>query len=209
MTIRNDDVYDLDVLKTWTSEACVYDNHHLRRTIKQHLNFQALRANKTPCIINATDIVKWQTKQFVLNELSDDDIVSALIYSTSVPVAFPQHDGLVDGALIDNYPIYDALSDHVDRIVLISASTPEPRAIKNVADIIDVTISLLLYNQLSVAKRAVAIFNSPVDLIVVEPQSPTGIPLLGFSDLGDKIKRAGYIEWGYQLGMAKLKDLKV
>lgn len=217
LTIRNKDIYSWAPWKLFTKEACLFDNAPLRKTLESNLNCQALRDfckdGNGPILANITDLTKWHDIEPNLCVLNDEDIIDAIIKSTSVPGAFPVLDNCVDGGVVDNYPIFDALAQQVDRIILISTSAVEIAPVHNIRDILSQFISITMYNQLSSAKRMLELVHlkNPdiqlTELIIVEPKTPLNIGLLDADHLGTVEQREAFIKIGYDLTMEALKDI--
>jgi predicted acylesterase/phospholipase RssA len=134
-------------------------------------------------------------------------MLDSIIKSTAVPVAFPLKDGCIDGGCVRNYPIVDALGQQVDEIILVVTATIEPKPIGNIFDIIGQFISIVLYNQLTEAKKLLELvyIQNPnmrlAKLIVIQPDKPTNIGLLNIDKIGNREQRQAFIDSGYNLAM--------
>lgn len=210
--VKNKDVYTWAPWKLWTKEASLYDNAPLRKTLKSILNFDKIRANAANgkfFIANVCDLSQWSDQNLVVeSHHTDEQIINTIVTSTAVPCLFPYQYNCVDGGIVDNYPLFDALAKHVDRVIMFVTSTKDPRPVNNVKDMFAQIFSLLMYNQFQVATRALTIFPTTTEVIIIQVEHNTAIPLLGFDDLGDRAKRQSYIDLGYRLAMDKLSKLK-
>lgn len=208
LEIQEHEVFKDAPWEALTKSECLLDNSPLRNTIKKHLDCAALRAAGKSCKVNTTDLATWTIKQFELTQLSDDEILDAILISTSIPVAFPQRNGLVDGGVVDDYPVLDALAEQADQIILLVANTQQPESPKNLKEMIGQFISISIGNQLTSLKRSLELLSAKAQIIIVEPDKPTGISVLGFNDLGDKVQRQAHIDNGYQIAFPVLAGLE-
>ena len=209
LKVRNKDIYSLAPWKLMTKDACVLDNAPLRKLLKSRLDTGKLRMNPKKCIVNATDTRTWKAKSFELSKLSPDAIIDAIVASTSVPVAFPRRNGLIDGGTVDNYPIMDAVTDQVDRIILFTPSMVEPIEVKNALGALNEFISITLYSQMLNQLRAMAALKSHVELVVIQPQQPVNIGLLDFSAIPSIAIRREVIDAARRQALARLKLCRV
>jgi predicted acylesterase/phospholipase RssA len=218
LKLKNKDIYKINlgsILNLFNDKASIMDNSPLRNTIKNTLDFKTLRAYSKPVLVNVTNTETWEDEEIDLTKCnSDEEVLDALIKTTSVPLAFPNFKGYCDGGVVDNYPIFDAIAQQVDQIIMVITSTKEPKPIKNGKDMASQFVSIVLFNQLQSALRILELVHikNPniqlTELIKVMPSKPLGINLLDADGLGDINQRKGYIHQGYMDTVAALKEIK-
>lgn len=213
LKVRTKDIYTKNWLKFFGPAACIYDNKPLIKLLTNNLNPAAVRQFQGTVLVNITDLTTWQDMEMDLTKLDDAGILDAIIKSTSVPGAFPIRDNCVDGAVVDNFPIMDAIAQQVDRIILISTSSVTPTKIKSGMDLIGQLIGIVIYNQLLEAQRMLELVHlkNPAieltELIVIEPPIPPNVTLLDADGLGTVAERTAMIKSAYDFTMDKLSGI--
>lgn len=212
MTIKNRDVHRWAGLKVFTEKAYYYNNAPLRKTISNFLDTDAIKENirdGRECLVNVCDLKTWSDMNIIFNEeMTHDEIVESIIASTAVPCAFPYEHGVCDGGIVENYGLFDALAQNVDRVIMFVTTTKNPGKVHNIKDMLGEMISLMLYNQFQTAMRAVELFKSTTEIHVVQVPHTPNIPLLDFNKMGSKKQREEYIAMGYDCAMSVLSTLK-
>jgi predicted acylesterase/phospholipase RssA len=207
LKVRNKDVFSLAPWKALGSEACFLDNAPLRKSLASILKCENIRANPVSCVVNATSLLTWSVQQYELGKLNDADMIEAILTSTAVPAAFPKKQGLVDGGVCDDYPVWQGLADNVDRVVVFIPSTKECADQSGVKNLVMSLFSIMIYNQLEDVLRAISLMKTNTEFVFVQPPAPVNIGLLDFDGLGTPTQRAAYIEYGFQLAAEKLQKL--
>lgn len=208
LTIKNKNVYHWDLLNAFNSKASILSNAPLRKVLTKLLNPAKIRANTSAtCKVIATDLATWNAKSFDLTKLTDEEIINALMASTAVPVAFPCVDYLVDGGVVDDYPVYDALAEEVDRIVVFNTSNLQPRPINNILDMIGQIIGLSFYGQFISTFKGLEVLKPKAEIVLIQVQEATGIPLLDFDALGKPEQRQKLIDNAYTLASTAISKL--
>lgn len=208
MTIKDSDVYSSNYLKAFGHQACIYDNAGLRKLLKDNLDFKALAAFPKPVTIYAADLHTWGARKYELNKLTPDEVVEAIIASSAVPVFFPCNNGLVDGGVVNDYPIADAFSSKADRMILCTAATVEPSIPANALQMGEKVISIFIYNQLTLTLNLLSVLNPQFPFFVIQPETPLNIGLLDFSGLGSKEERKALMDSAKALAKVRLAAIK-
>ena len=147
---------DLLAAPTWTY---LYDTHQLLQTLSDHVDFNALNANKTAFVITAVDVESGVLTRFTNQKVGDTDPTAIephhVLASGSIPPQFPwtdisASDNTVhhywDGGIVDNTPLGDAIdafsSDPgVTRLLVIMNLFPQtaslPRSLTQVNERLD------------------------------------------------------------------------
>ena len=110
---------DLLAAPTWTY---LYETHQLLETLSEHVDFDALNANKTAFVITAVDVESGVLTRFTNQKVGDTEPTTIephhVLASGSIPPQFPWTDisagaGNVchywDGGIVDNTPLGDAI----------------------------------------------------------------------------------------------------
>lgn len=212
LTIKNSELYSLAPWKAFTKEACLLDNTPLRNLLTKNLDCGAVRKFGKPVLVNVTNVSNWQSQEIDLVNLDDEAMIDALLATTSVPGAFPVHNNFVDGGVTENFPIIDALGQQCDRIILVVTATIDPTPINNLKDMIAQMVSVSLYNQLSMSQRMLELvyLKNPelklTELITIQPNKPTNIPLLDIDGISLE-RRKAYMKEGTDLALKVLKNV--
>src|SRR5215472_4380443 len=147
---------DLLAAPTWTY---LYDTHQLLQTLSDHVDFNALNANKTAFVITAVDVESGVLTRFTNQKVGDTEPTTIephhVLASGSIPPQFPwtdigSSDGNVhhywDGGIVDNTPLGDAIdafsSDAgVTRLLVVMNLFPQtaslPRSLTQVNERLD------------------------------------------------------------------------
>jgi NTE family protein len=147
---------DLLAAPTWTY---LYETHQLLETLSEHVDFDALNANKTAFVITAVDVESGVLTRFTNQKVGDTEPTTIephhVLASGSIPPQFPwtdisARDGKVhhywDGGIVDNTPLGDAIdafsSDPgVTRLLVVMNLFPQtaslPRSLTQVNERLD------------------------------------------------------------------------
>ena len=147
---------DLLAAPTWTY---LYETHQLLETLSEHVDFDALNANKTAFVITAVDVESGVLTRFTNQKVGDTEPTTIgphhVLASGSIPPQFPWTDisagaGNVchywDGGIVDNTPLGDAIdafsSDPgVTRLLVVMNLFPQtaslPRSLTQVNERLD------------------------------------------------------------------------
>jgi predicted acylesterase/phospholipase RssA len=147
---------DLLAAPTWTY---LYETHQLLETLSEHVDFDALNANKTAFVITAVDVASGVLTRFTNQKVGDTEPTTIephhVLASGSIPPQFPwtdisAGDGNVchywDGGIVDNTPLGDAIdafsSDPgVTRLLVVMNLFPQtaslPRSLTQVNERLD------------------------------------------------------------------------
>jgi predicted acylesterase/phospholipase RssA len=191
------------------SRLCFLDNAPLRKLLTRNLNCAAVRAAGKSCVVNITDLKTWTIKQYELTRLDNADMIEAIVISTSLPIAFAQSNGLVDGGVLRTYPLYDGLASRADRVIIFIPTKAAPFRPRNLKQMIEVYLLATVNNQLQSLQLALEYLSSKAEIIVVQVKKPTGIGLLNFDALGNAGQRQSYIELGYEIAKDALAGIPV
>lgn len=108
-------------------KSSLYDSTPLRRLIERHVDLPALRASSYDVYVHATLL---GTKQQVVFTNEDDDFLTGVYASASVPGAFPpvawRGRWLVDGGTVDNSPIRTCIKAGAEMITVIHLDDEMP-----------------------------------------------------------------------------------
>ena len=155
-TIQTPNVYRSDPSTWWRaggSSASLYDPAPLLRTIRRYVGAAVVPRLDLKFQISATDILCEQADTREFAQLADPALF--LLASASVPVFFPpvEYEGrlLVDGGVLNNYQVAQAIRDGAETIVILSPSIWSPRdrrSIRNAASMLSATISAAMHGYL-------------------------------------------------------------
>lgn len=210
LTCHDKDVFHFQPWRLFdVNSLSILSNTPLKQLLKKHLDCAAIRASGKSCTVNVSNLKTWSCIQYELAELSDDDIIQAIVMSTAIPIAFPHSKGLVDGGVLRDYPVLNAFAEKADRIVLFVPNSMTPaKNLNNIVDMINACVAAQLNNQLISLKQTLQFCPPQAEMIIIEPLVSTGIGLLNFDALGSVVKRQGYIDIGYKTAKAVLDRLK-
>lgn len=205
LTARDRDVFNDTPWELFGAGMCLLDNSPLRKLLQEKLDCNALRKAGKSCIANVSDLGSATVREYELTTLDDADLIQAIIMSTSIPLAFAQTHGLVDGGVLRNYPLLNGLAEKADRVIVFVPNTFTPAEPTNIKDLIGAYVSASLTNQLNSLEYSLQYLKANAETYIVQMTEPTGIGLLDFDGLGSLEKRQAYIELGYQTALKALK----
>lgn len=229
LRIKNSDVFTwnpfMNVLSPFNGNSCLFDSTPLFKLIQKLVNPALLFDNQTPFYINTTDLKAWAPLSIEIRDIPTTELHTYLRASASPPILFPavpfkgtnisstaDDTVLVDGGILNNFSVLDAVRHGADTIVVMSPTTPEPKVPNNLADMLGILTSLPEYEFLN---REIAFVNKineiealvptlkKIKILKIQPPEPIGIGLIDFSYAGKD--RRKLIEYGYTLAMNVLK----
>ncbi|MFQ5477891.1 MAG: patatin-like phospholipase family protein [Candidatus Binatia bacterium] len=160
----------------------------LRSLLRENLFYTRVEDARVACRLIATDLVDGGEV-----EISEGDLVQALLASCAIPGIFPPvrigGRTLVDGGVASNAPVAAALAAGADRVIVLPtgascAVTQPPRGALNTAV---QALNLMIIRQLG---REVDRFAAEARVRVVPPLCPLDVSAYDFSRSGDLIDRA-------------------
>ena len=169
----------------------------LRELIKENINLPAL-AKSVPFVVSTTDLTTWEPRAYGISILAYrgayPQVVDALTASAAAPIGFPPVGDQVDGGVINNFQVADAVHAGAERIIALVPTRPERRPIRNVLDMLSVMLAIPEYGYLTREMRFVEKLNTipgykNIEVILVQPAEPTGIDLLDFDLKGRNRKQ--------------------
>jgi predicted acylesterase/phospholipase RssA len=217
MNISNNKVFKVNVLHwlnplvSMAQKNSIGSPAPLRKLLEGLIDPDKIKKQTRPLYITATDIYTYQPISVDLRQLEPDEMVTFVLASASVPIAFPPvafRDSLLyDGGLVNNYGIYDAINQGADVIIECRPKVPDlKKPVKSLLDAFNVTTGIpeaFLLNRELQFVNFVNKFQDPhpdlknIQAVVIQP--PTG-PDLGILDFSYKgYDRKALIQLGYDL----------
>lgn len=213
-TVRNKDVFSN---APWNmlikNKGSMYDSTPLRKLIEKTVSIEKLRANPKRFWINISNLSEWRATRVLP---ASEGVVDFLWTSACPPILFPPNkhpltgQWITDGGIMNNYSISDAINDGHDRLIIFAPMIPEPKPIKNIIDAIDITVSTMLYNQLTKELKFVEKLNTvpgfrKIETILVTLEKPSGVGIFDFDQTPEK--KAELWHLGYKLAAEKLQNV--
>lgn len=222
LTIQNSDVYTWypwDIYRIFDKNSqCLYNSDPLYRYLLNRIELKELQSNPRAFHINTTSRASYKP---VIKEIKEfegkGDLATFLLASASPPVFFPpvryRGDVLVDGGVLNNYSITQAIKDGCDTIFIMSFAVPEPKPQGNIKVALTETLSIAMYGYYDREKSAIEKINEviaegkaetqarDIRLIEISPDRALGIDLLDFNYKQD---REELIEYGFNLAQKVL-----
>lgn len=144
MQIRTSQIYRRSwrsLIMPWMENPAIYDMSPLRTLLKTFVNYEAVASNPKPFTINTTDIKNGVPYSRRASELSKEDFFAFLHASAAPPVMFEpiqlHNRVLVDGGLINNASIQEAVIEGADTLFILGPSPASRYSVHNIKDMID------------------------------------------------------------------------
>ena len=218
-SVRSGDVYRQAPWNIFADgKACLFDSAPLLDLLTRHVRADKLVADKSPLYIMATD---WDAEvpiTFSPKDTNPCDFLKALLASASPPVFFPHVSlgrwRLVDGGVVDNYMILDAVNMGAEILLVLMPRGWFPKK-KDFHTIIDPLSDVTSVGSHSIFKREllmVDLMNSVpgkrnIQICMVQPEAPPPWGLLDFDALGSLFDRKDVINLAYEAAKEKLSTL--
>jgi NTE family protein len=130
LALRKEDIVEINKRSLWLGgvrEESVFDGDHYKEYLRAHLPVQSFAELTLPLRVNSVSLVTGTEVIFGDGARTDVPLVDAIYASCALPIYFPplklDGDHLVDGGVLDVFPVRKAAAWGAERIIAVDVGT--------------------------------------------------------------------------------------